>query len=71
MSHTVSGVILILLGLLTVLGAALNWWIIMRPSRLFNRLLGEKVARPIYIAVGFLLMVLGIVRLIGISWLKG
>jgi len=70
MNSTVSGVVLILLGLLTMLGAALNWWIIMRPSRLFNRLIGEKVARPIYIAIGFVLLVIGIGRLVGISWLN-
>lgn len=69
MSNTASGVVLILLGLLVVLGAALNWWIIMRPGRLFNRLLGEKAIRPIYIAIGIVLLVLGIGRLAGINWL--
>ena len=70
MNSTVSGVVLILLGLLTMLGAALNWWIIMRSSRLFNRLVGEEVARPIYIAIGLVLFVLGIGRLVEISWLR-
>jgi hypothetical protein len=70
MSNTVSAVVLILLGLLIILGSALNWWIIMRPGRLFNRLVGEKVARPIYIAIGFVLTVIGIGRLAGISWLR-
>lgn len=70
MNNTVSGVVVILLGLLIMFGAALNWRMIMRPSRLFNRLAGEKIARPIYIAVGFVLMVLGIGRLVGINWLK-
>lgn len=70
MNNTVSGVVVILLGLLIMFGAALNWRMIRRPSRLFNRLAGEKIARPIYIAVGFVLMVLGIGRLVGINWLK-
>ena len=70
MSSTGSGIVLILLGLLTILGAALNWWIIMRSSRLFNRLVGERVARAIYIAIGFVLLVIGIGRLAGLSWLK-
>jgi hypothetical protein len=70
MNNPVSGVVIIALGLITVLGAALNWWLIMRPGRLFNRLVGEKVARPIYITVGLLLIVLGIGRLVGINWLN-
>ena len=60
------GIILILAGLLSILGAALNWGIIMRPGKLFNRLVGEKAARPIYVAVGIMLFVLGIGRLIGV-----
>ena len=67
MSNTVSGVVLVLAGLLAMIGAALNWSIIMRPGKLFNRLAGETVARPIYIAVGFALIVLGILRFAGIS----
>ncbi len=67
MSATVSGIVLVLAGLLAIIGAVLNWSIIMRPGKLFNRLVGETVARPIYIAVGFVLIVLGILRFAGIS----
>jgi hypothetical protein len=67
MSTTVSGIVLVLAGLLALIGAILNWSIIMRPGKLFNRLVGETVARPIYIAVGFVLIVLGILRFAGIS----
>ena len=67
MNNTVSGVVVILLGLLIMFGAVLNWRMITRPSRLFNRLAGEKIARLIYIAVGFVLMFLGIGRLVGIN----
>ncbi len=66
MNNTVTGVALILIGLLSILGAALNWAIIMRPGRLFNRLLGENAARPAYVVIGFVLLILGIGRLVGI-----
>ncbi len=66
MNNTISGAVLILIGLLSILGAALNWAIIMRPGKLFNRLVGEKAARPIYVAIGLVLIVWGVGRLIGI-----
>ena len=66
MNNTVTGVALILIGLLSILGAALNWAIIMRPGKLFNRLVGEKAARPIYVVIGLVLIALGVGRLIGI-----
>jgi len=69
MNSIVPGIALIAIGLLTLLGATFNWWIIMRPSRLFNRILGETVARIIYIIVGLLLILFGIGRLAGINWL--
>ncbi len=70
MSNIAAGVLLILVGLLSILGTALNWGIIMRPSKLLNRLLGEKAVRPIYVAIGVMLVILGIGRLIGVHWLK-
>ncbi len=70
MNNLAAGVLLIFVGLLSILGAALNWGIIMRPGKLFNRLAGEKVARPIYVAIGVVLVILGIGRLIGTHWLK-
>ncbi len=60
------GIVLSLAGLLSILGAALNWGIIMRPGKLFNRLVGEKAARPIHVAVGVALFVLGIGRLVSV-----
>ena len=68
-SNTFTGAVLILTGLLSILGAALDWRIIMRPGKLFNRLVGEKAARPIYVALGIGLVVLGIGRVIGVDWL--
>ncbi len=70
MSNIAAGVLLILVGLLSILGAALNWGIIMRPGKLLNRLLGEKAVRPIYVVIGIALVILGIGRLIGVHWLK-
>ena len=67
MNNIISGVVLVLVGLLVMIAAALNWNIIMRPGKLFNRLAGEAVARPIYIAIGFVLIVFGILRFAGIS----
>ncbi len=61
-----AGIVLILAGLFSILGAALNWGIIMRPGKLFNRLVGEKAARQIYVAVGIVLLVLGIGRLVSV-----
>ena len=67
MNNTVTGIILVLAGLVTMIGAALNWGIVMRPNKLFNRIAGESVARPVYIAIGFVLIVLGILRFAGIG----
>lgn len=67
MNNTIAGILLIAIGLLSMIGAALNWSIIMRPGKLFNRMAGETVARAVYIAVGFALIVLGILRLTGMS----
>jgi len=57
------GFVLIFVGLLAVLGAALNWRIVSHSGKLFNRLLGDTAARAIYAAVGVVLIVLGTMRL--------
>ncbi|MCL4531564.1 MAG: hypothetical protein M1282_19430 [Chloroflexi bacterium] len=69
MNNAVVGSALVAVGLLCILGAALNWSIIMRPGKLFNRLAGEAVARVVYIAIGFVLIVLGALRFGGTSLL--
>ncbi len=66
----ITGIILVLAGLLAVIGAALNWSIIMRPNKLFNRIVGESIARPLYIAIGFVLIVMGILRFANINFLR-
>jgi len=70
MNSTVSGVILLVFGLLAMIGAALNWRFISRSRKLFNLLFGETVARIIYFVAGVLLFIIGIGRLIGANWLK-
>ncbi len=62
MNNTIVGSVLVAVGLLCILGAALNWSIIMRPGKLFNRLAGQGIARVVYIAIGFVLIVLGALR---------
>ena len=62
------GLILILVGILAMLGAALHWRIITRPGKLFNLLLGDTVARVVYFGVGVFLFIKGIGFLIGADW---
>jgi len=69
MNPPVSGIILILIGALAMLGAVFNWWIITRSRRLFNMLLGDTAARVIYFVVGAFLFIRGIGLLIGKNWL--
>ena len=67
-SITVSGLILTLVGILAMLGSALNWRIVTHSGKLFNMLLGDKIARVIYFGVGIFVFVKGIELLIGAHW---
>ena len=69
MSVTVIGLILIVAGILAMLGSALNWRIVTHSGKLFNMLLGDKIARIIYFGVGVLVFIKGIELAIGASWL--
>ena len=69
MTDTVIGIIIILIGLLAIIGAALNWRLVTRSGKLLNLLLGDTIARTIYIAAGFVLLVLGVGKLIGMNWI--
>lgn len=64
----IPGMILIVVGVLIMLGAALNWRIVSHPGKLFNMVLGDKAARVIYFGVGVFLFVKGIEILIGANW---
>ena len=66
---TVVGSLLVVIGVLTLVGAALNWGIVSRPGKLFNRIFGDTVARIIYFVAGIFLFAVGIGRLIGANWL--
>lgn len=68
MSTTVTGLILIFVGTLAMLGAALNWRIVAGSGKLLNRLLGDTVARVIYFLIGLVVFVLGVGQLIGANW---
>ena len=67
-STTVTGLIFLAIGLLIMLGAALNWSIVSRPGKLLNRMLGDTIARVIYFGAGIFLFLVGVERLIGASW---
>ncbi len=68
MSETGAGILLIALGVLSMLGAVLNWRIVSHSGKLLNLLLGDKPARVIYFAVGMFVMFLGVGKLIGANW---
>ena len=70
MHPTVSGILLIVFGLLATIGAALNWRFISRSRKLVNLVFGATVARIIYFVAGVLLFIVGIERLIGANWFK-
>lgn len=65
---TVTGFIFVAIGVLIMVGAALDWGIVSRPGKLFNRIFGDTVARIIYFVAGIFLFVVGIGRLIGANW---
>ena len=69
MSVTVIGLILIVAGILAMLGSALNWRIVTHSGKLFNMLLGDRIARIIYFGVGVIVFIKGIELAIGASWL--
>ena len=64
----VTGLIFVAIGVLIMVGAALNWGIVSRPGKLLNRIFGDMVARVIYLVSGIFLFAVGIGRLIGVNW---
>jgi hypothetical protein len=69
MTTTVTGSILIVIGVLVMLGTALNWRIVTGSEKLLNILLGDRIARVIYFLTGMIIFVLGIGQLIDADWL--
>lgn len=68
MNTATTGLIIAGIGVLTMVGAALDWGIVSRPGKLLNRLLGDTAARIIYFIAGILLFIVGVGRLIGADW---
>lgn len=66
---TFTGFLFVGIGILLMVGAALNWGIVSRPGKLLNRFFGDTVARIIYFVAGIFLFVVGVGRLIGANWL--
>ena len=52
-----------------MLGSVLNWRIVTHSGKLFNMILGDKVARVIYFVVGMFVFLKGIELIIGAHWL--
>lgn len=69
MSTTTTGIVLGVFGVLAMLGSALNWRVVTHSGKLFNMILGDKVARIIYFGVGLLVFIKGIELAIGARWL--
>ena len=67
-SPTVTGLVFLAIGILIMVGAALNWGLVSRPGKLLNRLFGDTIARVIYFGAGIFLFIVGVGRLIGANW---
>ena len=67
MDSALAGYLMIALGILAMLGSALNWRIVSRSGKLLNMLLGDTVARVVYFLVGVAFVFLGLNRVTGFS----
>jgi hypothetical protein len=65
---TFVGFLFVTIGVVIMLGSALNWGIVSRPGKIFNRIFGDTIARIIYFVAGIFLFVVGVGRLIGANW---
>lgn len=69
MSDTTVGLIMSLIGVLVMVGAAMNWRIVTHPGKLLNMIFGDRIARIIAFLVGLYIFVLGIGQIVGMNWL--
>ncbi|RJP47649.1 MAG: hypothetical protein C4583_15975 [Anaerolineaceae bacterium] len=69
MSDTTVGLIIALIGILTMVGAALNWRIVTHSGKLLNMIFGDRIARIIAFLVGLFLFALGVGQILGMNWL--
>ena len=70
MTDTTLGLVLVVIGLLVVVGSALNWRIVTHSGKLLNLLFGDTIARTIYIVIGIFLMTMGVARMFWNYWLE-
>jgi hypothetical protein len=66
MEQMTSGMIVIGIGVLSILGALLNWRIVVGSGKLIPRLLGPAGAKIFMIIVGLACIVLGISLMLGL-----
>jgi hypothetical protein len=64
----VKGWIFIGMSVIAMLGAVLDWNIVSRPGKFLNLILGDTVARVIYLLAGVFLFVVGTGKFIGADW---
>jgi hypothetical protein len=69
MSDMTAGLIMALIGVLVMVGAAMNWRIVTHPGKLLNMIFGDRIARIIAFLVGLYIFVLGTGQIIGMNWL--
>ena len=65
MDQTGSALIVMGLGILILVGAILNWRIVMSPGKLIPRLLGPTGARIFLFIIGFALIGFGVSLMLG------
>lgn len=65
------GLLISLIGVLIMVGTALNWHIVTHSGKILNRIFGDTVARVIYMIVGLALFVLGVAQVLGLNWFGG
>lgn len=69
MSETTAGLIVSVIGVLVMVGSAMNWRVVTHSGKLFNMVFGDRIARVIYFLVGLFLFTLGIGQILGMGWL--
>jgi hypothetical protein len=65
MDQMTGGLVMIAVGLLCVVGALLNWGVVVGPGKLIPRLLGPAGARIFMIVIGLVLVGLGLALSLG------
>lgn len=69
MTDITLGLVFALIGLFVMIGSALDWRIVTHSGKLLNRILGDRLARGIYMLVGAVFFALGIGQFFGMNWI--